>query len=87
MNAYDHPASTTTRPVLMFAGEPGLEVAFQALGEQIVTRSEERDPTGELMEAQRHPASGLVVRAIAACAFVAALFALIGGAIELVLVL
>ena len=87
MNFCSHPASTTSRPVLMFAGEPGLEVAFQGLGEQIVTRSEERDATRKLVEAQRHPAIGLVVRAIAACAFVAALFALIGGAIELALVL
>jgi len=87
MSLYDHPASTTSRPALMFAGEPGLEAEFQGLSEQIVTRSEERGPTGKLVEVRRHPAIEFVVRAIAACVFVAALFALIGGAIELALVL
>ena len=87
MKLYYHPASTTSRPALMSAGEPGLEVAFQDLGEQIATRPEERDTTSELMEVQHYPASGRGVRAIAACAFVAALFALIGGAIELALAL
>jgi len=52
-----------------------------------VTRPEQRAATGELEEVQRHPGNGLVVRVIAACAFVAALFALIGGAIELALAL
>lgn len=87
MSLYYHPASTASRPVLMLAGEPGLEAVFQGHSEQIATRSEERGPTGKLVEARRHPAIGFVARAIAACAFVAALFALIGGAIELALVL
>jgi hypothetical protein len=69
MNVYHHTVSGTSRPVLMFAGEPRL------------------DATGELTEVERHPAGRLVVRVIAACAFVAALFALIGGAIELALAL
>jgi hypothetical protein len=57
----------------MFANEPGLEV--------------ERDPTGKLVEVQRQSPDGLAVRAVAACAFLAALFALIGETIERVLVL
>lgn len=87
MNLYRHAAATTSRPVSMFAGEPDLEAGFQVLGERIVTRSEGRSRTGKLVEVGRHPAVELVVRAGAACAFVAALFALIGGAIELALVL
>ena len=84
--SYD-PPSTSGRSVLMFAAEPGLEAVFQGHGEQIGTRSEERDPTGKLVEAPHHPASAFVVRAVVACTFVAALFALIGRAIELALVL
>jgi hypothetical protein len=66
-------------------GKPGLDNALQHLGDGIAACFKQGDATGA--EVRRHPADGLVVRLIAASAFVAALFALVGGAIELAPVL
>ncbi len=66
-------------------GKPGLDDALQHLGDRIAARFEQGDATGA--DVRRRPADGLAVRLIAASVFVAALLALIGGAIDLALVL
>jgi hypothetical protein len=66
-------------------GKPGLDDALKHLGDGIAARFKRGDATRA--EVRRHPAGGLAVRLIAASVFVVALFALIGRAIELALVL
>ena len=65
------------------AGRPGLEDALHRTAARFSFKQGE--PTGAAVRG--HLADGLAMRLIAASAFVAALFALIGGAIELALVL
>jgi hypothetical protein len=87
MKTYYRSVSTPSRRVPRFAGELDLNVADRGMRTEAVTRPLQRDPTPGFMAGQRQLVKGLVVRVIAAGAFVAVLFALIVGVIELALVL